>query len=291
MPRNLDMTALRAFVTVAQTGGVTKAASQLHLTQSAVSMQVKRLEDSIGQSLLERVGRGVALTAHGEQLLGYGLKIMSLNDEVWGRMTNQAFEGEITFGVPADIVYPHVPTILKNFAAEYPRIKVNLISSYTSHLTRQLQRGEVDMILATETGLDAGGEILQKAQILWVGSPDGSAYKARPVRLAFNHSCIFRAHAQRALDDAGILWEMGVESDSIRTVEASVSADLAIHAALEGTIDHHLEVINHNGTLPNLPKFNINLYVADGPHAVLAEKLADFVRLAYGKNVLARAAE
>ena len=69
MPRNLDMTALRAFVTLAETGGVTRAAGQLHLTQSAVSMQVKRLEEMIGQPLLERAGRGVALTAHGEQLL------------------------------------------------------------------------------------------------------------------------------------------------------------------------------------------------------------------------------
>lgn len=291
MPRNLDMTALRAFVTVAETGGVTRAAGQLHLTQSAVSMQVKRLEDSIGQPLLERAGRGVALTAHGEQLLGYGRRILSLNDEVWSRMTDQTYEGEVTFGVPADIVYPHVPNILKRFAAEYPRIKVNLISSYTSRLRRQMQRGEVDLILTTETDVDIGGETLQHARMIWVGAHEGTAWKTRPIRLAFNHDCIFRSYAQRALDEADIRWEMGVESVSIRTIEASVSADLAVHAALEDTIDHHMEAIPHNGALPDLPVFNINMYIAAGPQADLAQRLADMVRGAYGGVELMQAAE
>lgn len=290
MPRNLDMTALRAFVTVAETGGVTRAAGQLHLTQSAVSMQVKRLEESIGQSLLERAGRGVALTAHGEQMLGYGRRILSLNDEVWARMTNQAFEGEITLGVPSDIIYPYIPTVLQRFAVEYPRIKVNLISSYTLRLKRQLARGEADIILTTETELDSGGETLEKSQMLWVGSPGGTIWKARPARLAFEHNCAFRSGVQRALDEAGILWEMAVESDSTRTIEASVSADLAIHAALEGTVDHRLEVIPHNGALPDLPVYNINMYIASGPQIALAERLAILVRQAYGTSVL-KAAE
>lgn len=291
MPRNLDMTALRAFVTVAETGGVTRAAGQLHLTQSAVSMQVKRLEDSIGQRLLERAGRGVALTAHGEQMLGYGRRILALNDEVWARMTHQAYEGEITLGVPSDIIYPYIPTVLQRFAMEYPRIKVNLLSSYTSRLKSQLARGEVDVILTTETELDSGGETLQRAQMLWVGSPGGTRWKDTPARLAFEHDCAFRGCAQRALDEAGILWEMAVESDSIRTVEASVSADLAIHAALEGTVDHHLEVIPHNGALPDLPVFNINMYIAKGPQAELAERLGNLVRQAYRSQSYLRAAE
>lgn len=290
MPRNLDMTALRAFVTVAETGGVTRAAGQLHLTQSAVSMQVKRLEDSIGQNLLERAGRGVALTAHGEQMLGYGRRILALNDEVWARMTDQAYEGEITIGVPSDIIYPYIPSVLQRFAVKYPRVKVNLISSYTLRLKRQLARGEIDMILTTESELDSGGETLETSQMLWVGSPGGSCWKARPARLAFEHNCAFRGGVQRALDEAGIPWEMAVESDSTRTIEASVSADLAIHAALEGTVDHHLEVVPHNGALPDLPVYNINMYIASGPQVALAERLANLIRQAYGQAVL-RAAE
>ena len=105
MARNLDMTALRSFVTVADAGGVTKAAAQLNLTQSAVSMQLKRLEEMIGQPLLDRSARAIALSPQGDQLLGYARRMLALNDEAWGRLTNQAFEGEITLGVPRDIVY------------------------------------------------------------------------------------------------------------------------------------------------------------------------------------------
>lgn len=279
---NLDMTALRAFVAVADTGGVSRAAAQLHLTQPAVSMQIKRLEEMIGQSLLQRVGRGVALTAHGEQVLGYGRRILALNDEVWARMTDQAYEGEITLGVPGDIIYPYIPTVLQQMAMKYPRIKVNLISSYTNKLMHQWVNGEIDVILTTEADVKTGGEVLQKAQMLWVGAPDCGVWKTRPARLAFEEGSLFRQYAQRAMDDAGIAWEIAVESDSIRTIEAAVSADLAIHAALEGTVDHHLEVIPHGGALPELPVFNINMYVAIGPRAGLIERLANLVRQAYG---------
>ncbi|MGB0499358.1 MAG: LysR family transcriptional regulator [Rubricella sp.] len=292
MPRNLDLTALRSFVAVAECGGVTRAAGQLHLTQSAVSMQIKRLEEALGQPLFDRTGRGVSLTGQGEQLLGYGRRMLALNDEVWARMTDQAFEGEIVFGVPHDIVYPHIPGVLQRFAAEYPRVKVQLISSYTRGLKRQMARGEVDLILTTEKELDAGGETLVTKPLVWLGAPNGAAWRQRPLRLAFEYNCIFRAAVQAALDDADIPWEMGVESDSTRTVEASVSADLAVHAGIEGTSVGYMEPIRHGGALPPLPEMSINMYVAPGANEVLASRLADHVRAAYaGGSVASLAAE
>lgn len=290
MFRNLDLTALRSFITVAETGGVTKAAAQLHLTQSAVSMQLKRLEQALGQPLLARDGRGVRMTLHGEQLLGYGRRMLALNDEVWSRMTDQAFEGEVVFGVPSDIVYPHVPGILQRFAQEFPRVKVQLISSYTTRLKQMLQSGKVDVILTTESGLDKDGEIIERAPLIWVGAPDGNAWQDNPLRLAFEKNCIFRAAAQMALSKSGLDWEIAVESNSTRTIEASVSADLAIHASLAGATSPYMEAISHNGALPDLPMFNINMYLAHGKQRIFAEALADYVRVAYGVSV-AQAAE
>ncbi len=282
MARNLDLTALRSFVTVAESGGVTKAAAQLHLTQSAVSMQLKRLEEALGQPLLVRSGRGVRLSLQGEQLLGYGRRMLALNDEVWLRMTDAQFEGEVTFGVPADIVYPHVPGVLKRFANDYPRVKVQLISSYTAHLKQMLAAGQIDMILTTEHGMDKGGEELRRAPLVWVGGEGGCVWEERPLKLAFETNCIFRPTAQRALEDAGVEWDMVVTSDSTRTIEATVSADLAIHALLSETSSPYMKEISHNGALPELPVFNINMYVAKGARREMAEQLADYVRLAYG---------
>src|SRR6187402_705425 len=162
MARQLDLTALRSFTAVADAGGVTRAAAQLNLTQSAVSMQLKRLEEGLGLALLDRTARTIALTTQGEQLLGYARRLLALNDEALGRLTHPAFEGALDFGVPHDIIYPHVPGVLQRFAAEYPRVKLQLHSLYTSGLREMLTRGEMDIILTTESTVDPGGETLRR---------------------------------------------------------------------------------------------------------------------------------
>jgi len=281
MPRNLDMTALRSFVAVAETGGVTKAAGFLNLTQSAVSMQLKRLEDSLGLGLFDRAGRGIALSGNGEQLLGYARRMLSLNDEVYSRLTSTDYEGVIKLGVPSDIVYPAIPAVLKTFHTELPRVRVQLISSFTNRLKQLHQRGECDIILTTEDRADGDGETLLDVPLIWVGAPGGAAWKQRPLRLAFEYGCIFRHGVQRALDEAGIPWTMAVESDSTRTVEASVSADLAVHAILEGHTPPYCEKIQHGGALPALASKRINLYrstLASGP---VADRLVELVKQSY----------
>lgn len=260
MPRNLDMTALRAFVAVADAGGVTKASGFLNVTQSAVSMQLKRLEESLGQALLDRSARAISLTTAGEQLLSYGRRILALNDEVYGRFASDVFEGEIVLGVPHDIFYPAIPYVLRQFTAEFPRMRVNLTSSYTMTLKKLYEQGRCDMILTTEQEVGTGGKMLNEKPLVWVGAPGGTAWRHRPLRLAFEGKCLFRPGVQRALDDAGIPWEMAVESESSRAIEASVSADMAVHVALEGTESPMIEAIKHNGELPDLSRFRVNLY-------------------------------
>ncbi len=282
MPRNLDMTALRSFVAVADSGGVTRASGFLNVTQSAVSMQLKRLEESLGLELLDRSGRTIALTASGEQLLGYARRMLTLNDEVYARLTHHDYEGEVVLGVPHDIVYPAIPQVLQRFHADYPRVKVQLESSFTRSLKEQFARGECDMILTTEDSVDAGGETLTTLPLVWIGAPGGQSWKQRPLRLAFEHRCIFRSGIQAALDRAGIRWEMAIESEQSRTIEASVSADLAVHAMIEGTMPPYAEVIQHGGALPTLAKVKINFYCADPTGSPVIQDLAATVRQAFG---------
>lgn len=260
--RNLDLTTLRSFVAVADSGGVTRAAGFLHLTQSAVSMQLKRLEESLGLDLLDRSGRTIGLTASGEQLLAYARRMVALNDEVITRLTDHAYEGEITLGVPHDVVYPAIPQVLKQFHAAFPRMRIQLEASYTRTLKEQFARGARDLIVTTETGLDAGGETLARKQLIWLGASGGAAWRQRPLQLAFCRFCLFRPEVTLALDRAGIAWEMAVDTESDRTIEAAVSADLAVNAMLEGTQPVHLHPINHDGALPELPHQLINLYGA-----------------------------
>ena len=282
MARNLDLTALRSFAAVADAGGVTRAASQLNLTQSAVSMQLKRLEESLGLPLLDRSARTIALTAQGEQLLAYARRLLALNDEAWGRLTHPAFEGTLDFGVPHDIIYPHVPLVLQRFAAAYPRVKLQLHSLYTGGLKGLLARGEMDLILTTEAEVDAGGETLSREALVWAGAPGGQAWRGRPLRFASCAHCVFKRPALEALEAAGIDWEIAVDSISTAAVDASVAADLAVSVQMESGVPPRCEAVRHGGALPDLPQHCVNMYVAPGPRAELAERLAGLVRQAYG---------
>ncbi|MCU0816135.1 MAG: LysR family transcriptional regulator [Cypionkella sp.] len=288
MPRNLDLVALRAFVAVADAGGVTRAAGFLNLTQSAVSMQIKRLEQAMSVDLLDRAGRQVGLTPAGEVLLGYARKMLALNDEALARLTRDPHEGEIVLGVPHDVVYPVIPQVLQHFARSFPRMRVTLLSSFTRVLQAQFGRGECDIILTTEDQVEPGGETLAELPLVWVGAPAGIAWKQRPLRLAYEHNCIFRQGVQAALDTAGIQWEMAVESDSTRTIEASVSADLAVHTVLAGSEPPYVERISHGGTLPELTRMKVNLYVADPVHSPAVLELAALIRRAYAARRAAR---
>jgi DNA-binding transcriptional LysR family regulator len=282
MARNLDLTALRSFTAVADSGGVTRAATQLNLTQSAVSMQLKRLEEQMGLSLLDRSARSIALTPQGEQLLAYARRLLALNDEAWGRLTHPAFEGELNFGVPHDIIYPHVPGVLQQFAAAYPRVKLQLHSLYTSGLKELLARGEMDLILTTEAGVDAGGETLRREALVWAGAPGGQAWRGRPLRYASCAQCVFKRPTIEALEAAGIPWELAVDSISTAAIDASVAADLAISVHLESGVPPRCEPIRHGGALPALPEHRINMYLGQGPRAALSERLASILRQAYG---------
>ncbi|MBM1219710.1 LysR family transcriptional regulator [Ponticoccus sp. SC2-23] len=290
MPRNLDLTALRAFVTVAECGGVTKAAGLLNLTQSAVSMQLKRLEDSLGASLLDRSGRGIGLTASGEQLLGFGRRMLELNDQAFARLTGEDYEGEIVLGVPHDIIYPYIPPILRRFAAEYPRMQIKLFSAPTRRLREMFAHGDCDVILTTEDEPGPGGETLVRLPLVWIGAEGGTAWRQRPLPIAFCSNCIFRSGVLRRVNEANVPWRMVVESALDNAVDAAVSADLAISAAIEGGYPPQTAAIEHKGALPDPGETGIVLYMAQQGTPVAAA-LRDMIRSAYRAGGPGSAAE
>jgi DNA-binding transcriptional LysR family regulator len=279
--RNLDITTLRSFVAVADLGGVTRAAGHLHLTQSAVSMQLKRLEEILGLSLLDRSNRTIGLTSAGQQMLGYARRMVDMNDEVMARLTDQIYEGEIVLGVPHDIVLPAVPHVLQRFNTMFPRMKVQLITTFTRDLKDKYKRGDCDIILTTEAALDAGGETLTALPLKWVGGPGGNAWRQRPLRLVFGRHCIFRAGVIAELDRAGIAWELAVETESDRTIEATVSADLGITAMIDGMEPRHLQQIDHGGALPDLTLQMINMYGIERARGDVLPQLGGLLRQAY----------
>jgi DNA-binding transcriptional LysR family regulator len=282
MPRNLDLAALRSFVTVADVGGVTRAAGFLNLTQSAVSMQIKRLEESLGLPLFLRAARKLALSPEGEQLLSYGRRMLALNDEALSRFSTSACSGAIRLGVPHDVVYPAIPGILRRMAQTYPMVQLNLVSSFTILLKDGFARGEYDVILTTEDHPDAGAEVLSSRPLIWVGAPGGNAWQRRPLRLGFKDTCIFRVQAQAALDAAGISWDLATGGESEQAVEATVAADLAITARLAGSLPDGTEPISGDNQLPPLGQMRLALYRANRRKDEAMDLLLQELRCAYG---------
>ncbi|KMW56334.1 Transcriptional regulator, LysR family [Candidatus Rhodobacter oscarellae] len=280
MPRNLDLTALRSFVTVAETGGVTRAAGFLNLTQSAVSMQLKRLEESLNLQLLDRSARTIALTAAGEQLLSYAKRMLDTNDQAWTRLTNQEFEGELVLGVPHDVIYPYIPPVLRRMQTEFPRMQLRLVSHSTTQLRELYGRGEVDAIVTTEAQPGPGGESLVQLPLVWIGAKGGVAWRRTPLPIAFCSNCFFRTPSLRCLDDAGVAWDMALDSAQDRAVEAMISADLAVTVAIDGADIPQTAPVNHGGTLPDPGESRICLYL-DAHNDPVRVALRDLIRLTY----------
>ncbi|MGY6548736.1 MAG: LysR family transcriptional regulator [Roseinatronobacter sp.] len=281
MRRTLDMTALRALLAVQDHGGVTRAANVLNLTQSAVSMQIRRLEDSLGLALFERKGRAMLPTQAGDQLISYARRMLALNDEVVSRLTDRDLAGEIRIAMPYDIVTPIIPPILQAFQRAYPRMKVQLQATVTSTARALFADGACDLILTTEDHCPPGAETLSTRDLVWIGARGGQCWQERPLRLAVGRVCAFRAGVIAALDAAGIPWTAAVESESDRTLEAAVACDMAVNALLAGTEPASVARIEHGGALPDLTRQKINLYLRPDERAPGVLALAEMMRLGW----------
>lgn len=286
MLRNLDIGTLRTLITVVDTAGVTKAANKLHLTQSTVSMQLKRLEETLGMPLVTRQGRSMCATEQGDQLLSYARKLVAMNDEAVDRLINSESGGELRFGVPYDIVEPHIPVILKKFVHGFPRVSVSLNADNTLPLIDEFSAGNLDIILTTELDTGVGGTVLLERDLVWTGAIGGRAWLQEPLPLAFTENCMFRKPAITALDKAGITWINSVGTGrNFDSGSIACAADLGVRADIKGFRAPGMEPIaDATGRLPELPRYRVNMYVADGPNREMADVFSRLIRKAFSEQ-------
>lgn len=275
--RNLDIATLRSFVTIAETGSMTRSAARLYLTQSAISMQIKRLESSLDMQVFDRTASGMLVTSAGEQLLHYAKQMLDLNDEVVGRLTAPEFEGEIRLGVPDDIIFPHLPEIMKQFARDYPRVKVRLTVDQSKILRKQYALGQHDLIMTTEDEVGNGGRVIGVQKAVWTGAENGVAWKERPLPVSITRNCAFRANVLSAMKRAKMNWTEVANPDNVAVVEALTSADFSVSVELENAVMTGRIIIDHKGLLPELPEYKIIVYGpvsgSDEIHQIMAEYL------------------
>lgn len=275
MNRDIDLSLLRAFLAVAQTGGMTAAGRHLNLTQAAVSQQIKRLEEQMGRELFDRGQRRIKLTASGERLMGHAERILTLNDEIWSTMTAPEFTGRIRLGVPHDIVGPFMPPILRNFSKAWSRVEVTLNCSSSQDLMRYLGEGELDLALTTDPEPAEGEAMLLADRLVWTGAPNGTAHLRDPLPVSLgDENCAFRSAAVHALSGAGRDWRFTCAVSNMSALGATLEADLSVAPLLSQTVPAGLKVLEADSGLPPLPTYYINLHMAPGRPSDIASELA-----------------
>ncbi|MFN5122947.1 MAG: LysR substrate-binding domain-containing protein, partial [Bradyrhizobium sp.] len=258
----LDPDLLQAFVAVADHRSFTRAASALDRTQSAVSMQVKRLEERLQAELFHRSTSSVDLSAAGEGLLGYARRILSLNAEAIGRVRAHGTDGRVRLGVMDDYGTLIVPPLLKDFTANYPLIHVEMETGLTSSMTDRL--GEAyDLVIAMHPEGRGEGELLRTEQAVWAASAAHRVEQLDPLPVAlYPQGCLFRAWAMQALDEADRPWRLAFVSHSLAAVEAIAAQGLAVTVVKSGTCPPALRRLTSRDGLPRLPRAEIRLHRA-----------------------------
>ena len=276
--RDIDISLLRAFVAVAETGRMTTAAKVVNLTQSAVSQKIRRLEELFGTYLFERRADAARLTRDGDRLLSRAQRLIALNDDVLSEMRGTDFTGEVRLGVPHDVVGIMLPAILRRFRQEHPNVLVTLVSDATTTLRAMLKERQLDLALMTEQTAGDPDQFLITDQLVWVGVKGGDAHLRRPLSVALGQeSCSFRPHAVAALDKAGIPWRAICQVGSLEPVFATLEADMAVAPFLARTVPDRLTILK-DAALPELPHFNINLRLPPAAVTPSAQELARHIR-------------
>lgn len=276
--RNLDIATLRSLQAVAEYGAVTRAAEALNMTQSALSMQMRRLDETFGRPMLEKQGRGVVLTEFAVELLGESRKLVAQNDAIIARFTGATPTGRLRVGLSSNWLFTHVPRAVRAFRKDNPRIEILVDDRRTRDLLGDFTRGEYDLIVTTEFDCPEGAHHLCKVDLAWCGAVGGHAWRERPLPMSNSPSCAYYPQAVAALERAGIEWSPVASSGGMSTHHVLTAADLGVGVHPRQMQEAGLEVIDHGGALPPLPPTWLNMYITSGPARGMASDLAGYIR-------------
>ena len=261
---NLDLDLLRCFVTVAETGNMTSAGERLRRSQSAVSLQVKRLETCLDLRLFDRSPRAVRPTGAGERLLSHARAMLALNDSIIHELAEPALEGTVRLGTPEDFATTHLPDVLARFAETHPRVSLEVSCDLTLNLLDRFAAGEFDLVLVKRevTGGEAGVRVWREP-LIWAAHPRFDPATAGPLPLVVSPSpCVYRARAVGALDRARRPWRIAYTCGSLAGSQAAVRAGLGVTVLPRDMVPADLAAIDDPAELPDLHDTEVALLAA-----------------------------
>jgi DNA-binding transcriptional LysR family regulator len=283
MSKVLDLDLLQTFVAVAETGSFTSAAPRVGRSQSAVSMQMQRLEQSVGMQLLYRTPKAVIPTAAGNDLLSYARRLLKLSDEAWMTVTRQPDAGSVRLGIPDDYAASLLPQVLRRFANEYPQIAVELVCEPSARLNLAVTEGRIEVALVTR----APGqkiEVLRRERLVWVSSRTHAPWREDPLPVALFDACSARANAIKGLTEAERGYRCTYSSPSLLGMITVVQTGLSVAALALCSVPDTLRIVGENEGLPRLDDLEIGVIRSSSANSPAVNRLMDALRRDLSSN-------
>lgn len=281
----LDNDVLRTFVAIADTGNFSTAAEAVLRTPSAVSMQIKKLEEQLRTTLFLRDARSVTLTPHGEMLLSYARRMIALSNEAVSRFVMPELSGIVRLGAADDIAERLLPSILKDFAGKFPGIMVDVTVDMSMRLRRRIEEQRLDLALINYSTRPhaAAGELVYQDKLVWAGARCGTAHLRDPLPISiWEDGCIWRQVAIAGLENMKRPYRVAYLSANTMAQRAAVVSDLAIAPFPRSYITEDMTILGVKEGLPDLMNFDVRL-LSSGELSVPAKAVAQSIREAYGE--------
>lgn len=280
---NLQIDYLKTFIALAETKGFTKAGIQVNRSQSAVSMQIKRLEDEIGKKLFERMGKTVKLTPEGNILIKYAMRIVKEHDDAIRALSKPDLEGFIRFGSPEHYTIGVLPKLLARFASAYPDVLVEMRCENSDIIKEAVDKGKLDVGICTQ--ISDGGQVISHDPVVWVSNTDFFLQKHKTVPIAvFDEGCIFRTWAIEALEKSGLDYRIVYVSQSISGLIEAVRAGFAIAPIVRSNVPSDLKIVGLENGLPVLPVSNIVLHKTKKVTSEIIEYFSEHIIKSFGEK-------
>ncbi len=275
---NIPTDLLRTFVTVVDHRSFTKAANSLGVTQPAVSAQIKRLQSLLGEEIFDRTVQGVSLTPHGEVVISYARRLLSINDQIVHLAgVGSLPELVIRIGTSSDYAAALLPGVLAKFRHSFPAVRFNLVAGYSEPLMRQMRDGEIDVFVGLSISEPRDAQEVWEAPLVWVRGPEMRLDPGEPVPLvSYGEPSVYHRAAVSALRGAGLAWDEVFTGPVMASLSGAVAAGLGVmpitrRRAIEGGL-----IIGDDLPLPALNHVYGGIYIREGgPREIYEQLVAD----------------
>lgn len=279
---NIPTDLLRTLVAVVDKRSFTKAAASLGVTQPAVSAQIKRLQFLLGDDIFDRSTQGVSLTPHGETVVSYARRLLSINDQIVDLGgAGQRPELVIRVGTPSDFVASVLPGIMAQFRSCWPDVRFIVRTDLEEPLVRALRAGELDLFVGLSLKPAHDAHFSWPEETVWVRGPNTRIDPERPVPLvSYGEPCVHHRLAATALQSAGMDWEVVFTGSSMTSLNGAVAAGLGVLAITRRRASETGLTVWDDGPLPKLPDLHRGIYIREGGARAVYEQLADDISAA-----------